>query len=108
MSLSAQRGRCRTSRLQDFRVQEYRLPSPPSFKCTVLRESLCRQSKYSLRNTKEKGGIVGNLCISLGKNEGYVKDTASMCEVLTDIQLGTIQSYSRMGAMEYNRVNLER
>ncbi len=31
LSLSAQRGRCRTSRLQDCRFQEYRLPSPPLF-----------------------------------------------------------------------------
>ena len=40
LSLTAQRGRCRTSQLQDYRVHEYRLPSPPSFKCNVLRESL--------------------------------------------------------------------
>jgi hypothetical protein len=26
--------------LQDHRVQEYRIPSPPSVKCKVLRESL--------------------------------------------------------------------
>ncbi len=53
--------------MQDYSVQEYRLPSPPSFKCNVLCESLsvdCGQSKYSLRNTREKG-VVGNLCISL-------------------------------------------
>ncbi len=29
LSLSSQRGQCRTTRLQDYRVQEYRLPSPP-------------------------------------------------------------------------------
>jgi hypothetical protein len=40
LSLSAPRRRCRTSQLQDYRIQEYRLPSPPSFKCNVLRESL--------------------------------------------------------------------
>jgi hypothetical protein len=38
-------GRCRTSRLQDYRVQEYRLPSPPSLKCSVLRESLFLDSQ---------------------------------------------------------------
>jgi hypothetical protein len=51
------------ARLQSARV--HRLPSPPSFKCNVLRESLsveCGQSKYSLHNTKEKG-VVGNLWI---------------------------------------------
>jgi hypothetical protein len=51
-------------------LQEYRLPSPFSFKCNVLHESLSvdtGQSKYSLRNNEEKGGrgLVGNLCISL-------------------------------------------
>jgi hypothetical protein len=31
--------------LQDYRVQEYRLPSPPSIKCNVLRESLSEDSQ---------------------------------------------------------------
>ncbi len=31
--------------LQDYRVQEYRLPSPPFFKCIVLRESLSVDSQ---------------------------------------------------------------
>jgi hypothetical protein len=54
-----------TSQLQDYRVQEFRLSSPPSFKCNVLRQSLAvDQSKYSLRNTKEKE-VVGNLYVSL-------------------------------------------
>ena len=49
------------TRIQSTRVQ---LPSPPSFKCNVLRESLSVDSQiYSLRNIKEKG-VVGNLCIS--------------------------------------------
>jgi hypothetical protein len=34
-----------TSRLQDYLVQEYRLPSPPSIKCNVLRESLSEDSQ---------------------------------------------------------------
>jgi hypothetical protein len=46
LSLYAQRGQCRTSWLQDFRVQEFRLPSPPSSKCNVLRESLSVDSQY--------------------------------------------------------------
>ncbi len=51
--------------MQGYRVQEFRLSSPPSFKCNVLRESLSvDQSKYSLRNTKERG-VVGNLYVSL-------------------------------------------
>ncbi len=45
MSLSAPRSRCRTSQLLDYRVQEYRLPSRPSFKCNVLRESLSVDSQ---------------------------------------------------------------
>jgi hypothetical protein len=62
-------GRCRTSRLHDYRVQENRLPSPPSVKCNVLRESLSEDwSKYSMRNTKEMG-VVGNLYIG-----GFIKD----------------------------------
>jgi hypothetical protein len=44
------------ARLQSKRV----LPSPPSVKCHVLLDSLSEQSKYALRNTKEKG-VVGNL-----------------------------------------------
>jgi hypothetical protein len=53
-----------TSQLQDYRVQEYRLPSPPSFKCNVLRESLSGQS----HNTKEKGvvGISLYICMMQG------------------------------------------
>jgi hypothetical protein len=35
----------RTSQLQDYRVQEYRLPFPSSFKCNVLRESLSVDSQ---------------------------------------------------------------
>jgi hypothetical protein len=50
------------ARLQSTRVQT-RLPTP-FFKCNVLRESLCGQSKYSLRNTKEKV-VVCNLYMSL-------------------------------------------
>jgi hypothetical protein len=45
LSLSAKRRRCRTSQLTDYRVQEYRLPSPPSFKSNVLRESLSVESQ---------------------------------------------------------------
>ncbi len=37
--------RCRTSQLQDYRVQEYRLPSSPFFKCNVVRESLSVDSQ---------------------------------------------------------------
>jgi hypothetical protein len=54
-----------TSWLQDYRVQEYSLPSPPSFKCNVLRESLSADNQnIFLRNIKEKG-VVGNLYICL-------------------------------------------
>jgi hypothetical protein len=46
------------------RLAEYKsTDSPPSLKCNVLRESLSVDSKYSLRNTKEKGDV-GNLGIS--------------------------------------------
>ncbi len=31
--------------MQDYRVQEYRLPSPRSYKCDVLRESLSEDSQ---------------------------------------------------------------
>jgi hypothetical protein len=65
LSLSSQRDRCRTLRLHDYRVQEYRLAPHPSIKCKVIRESLSKgKSNYSLSNTKEKE-VVGNLCISL-------------------------------------------
>ncbi len=50
------------TRLQDYRVQEYRLPFPPllnAIKCNVLRESLSVDSRNIRR--------IGNLCISLGR-----------------------------------------
>jgi hypothetical protein len=57
LSLSSQRGRCRTPRLQDYRVQEYRLPSPPSIKRNVLRESLYEDSQIIfLARHKREGG----------------------------------------------------
>jgi hypothetical protein len=50
--------------LQDYRVQEYRLPSPPLLNLMYcLRVSLWTV-KMALRNTKEKG-VVGYICISL-------------------------------------------
>jgi hypothetical protein len=63
-----------TSLLQDYRVQEHRFPSPPSFKCNVLRESLSEDSQNIPCATTKSGGVAGNLCTSLvgvlsGKNE---------------------------------------
>ena len=70
LSLSSQRGRCRTTRLQDYRIQEYRLTSPPYIKCNVLRESLSEDGQnIPLCNTKEKV-VVGNLFISLVEADG--------------------------------------
>ncbi len=67
LSLSSQRGRYRTTRLQAYRVQEYGLPSPPSFKCNVLRKSLFEDCQnIPLRNTKEKG-VVGNLMTNMSR-----------------------------------------
>jgi hypothetical protein len=69
LSLSSQRGRCRTSRLQDYRVQENRLPSPPLLNVRYcVRVSL----RTVLRNTKEKG-VVGNLYRSLGISNNVSK-----------------------------------
>jgi hypothetical protein len=45
VTILTERGQCRTLRLQDYRVQECRLPSPPSIKCDVLRESLSEDSE---------------------------------------------------------------
>ncbi len=45
LSLSAPRHRCRTS---VAKLQKYRLQSPPSFKCNVLRESLSVDSQTIL------------------------------------------------------------
>ncbi len=56
LSLSASRRRCRTSQLQDYTVREYRLPSPPSFKCNVLRESLSVDSQNIPCATLKRGG----------------------------------------------------
>jgi hypothetical protein len=58
-------GRCRTSRLQDHRVQEYRLPSPPSMKCNVLRESLSEESQnIPCATLKRRGSWVISVYIS--------------------------------------------
>ena len=54
MSLSAPRRRSWTSQLQNYRVKEYRLPSPPSYKCNVLRESLSVDSQNIPCETIEK------------------------------------------------------
>jgi hypothetical protein len=61
LALFSQRGRCRTSRLQDYRVQEYRLPSPPSIKCNVLRKNLSEDSQKIPCATLKRRGVVGNL-----------------------------------------------
>jgi hypothetical protein len=51
-------GRCRASRLQDYRV-EYRLTSPPSIKCNVLLESLSEDSQnIPCATLKRKGSWV--------------------------------------------------
>jgi hypothetical protein len=45
--------------VEDYRVQEYRLPSPPPFKCNVLRESLSVDSQNILCATlKRRGSLV--------------------------------------------------
>ncbi len=45
--------------MQDYRVQEYRLPSPPSIKCNVLRESLSEDSQnIPCATLKERGSWV--------------------------------------------------
>jgi hypothetical protein len=49
-------GRCGTSRLQDYIIQEYRLPSPLSFKYNVLRESLFVDSPNIPCATLERRG----------------------------------------------------
>ncbi len=67
LSLSVQRGRSRTHRLQDNRVQEYRLPSPPSFKCNVLRKSLSGQSKYPCATLKRRGSWVISVYLWVGQ-----------------------------------------
>ncbi len=51
--------------MQDYRVQEYRLPSPPSIKCNVPRESLSKNSQNIPCATFKKRGSWGNLYISL-------------------------------------------
>jgi hypothetical protein len=54
----------RTSQLQDHRVKEYRLPSPPLLNAMYCVRIFLWTVKYSLRNTKVKG-VGGNLCIFL-------------------------------------------
>ncbi len=43
-------------RLHDYRVQEYRLPSPLSIKCNVLRESLSEDSQNIPRVARKRRG----------------------------------------------------
>jgi hypothetical protein len=54
LSLSSQRGRCSTLRLPDYRVQEFRLPSP--LLCTVLLESLSVDSQNISWVTLKRSG----------------------------------------------------
>ncbi len=56
LSLSSQKGRCRKTRLQDYGIQEYRLISPPSTKCDVLRESLSEDSQNIPCTTLKRRG----------------------------------------------------
>ena len=42
--------------VEDYKVQEYRLPSPPPFKCNVLRESLSVDSQNILCATLKRRG----------------------------------------------------
>ncbi len=67
LPVSSQRGRYRTTRLQYYGVQEQGIPSPPSFKCNVLRESLSDESQ----NTQCATGFDRNLEVfngGLGRN----------------------------------------
>ncbi len=57
LSLSSQKGQCRTLRLQDYK--EYKStesPLPPSIKCNVLRESLSEDSQNIPCATLESRG----------------------------------------------------
>jgi hypothetical protein len=73
LSLSAPRRRCRTSKLQAYRVQEYRLPTPPSFKCNVLRESLSGDSKITPYATlKRRGSWVISVYLCMNQRERRV------------------------------------
>jgi hypothetical protein len=73
-SLSSQRGRCRTTRLQDYRVREYRLSSPS----TIVNVMYC--VRVSLRTVKiflapyfsEGGRVVDNLYIPLNGQYSYI------------------------------------
>ncbi len=62
LSLSSQRGRCRTARLQDYRVQEYWLPSPLNVMYYV-RVSLRTVKIFLAPHLTER--VVGNLYIYL-------------------------------------------
>jgi hypothetical protein len=66
LSLSSQRVRCRTSQLQDYRVYEYRLPSPPSVTCNELRESLTEDSR-NISCATLKRRVTWVISISLGR-----------------------------------------
>jgi hypothetical protein len=75
--------------LSTYKSTDSPLP-PPSIKCNVLHESLSekkKQSKYSLRNTKEKG-VVDNLYISL-------VHTVPLCQNKIHVLVSRITSYFR-------------
>jgi hypothetical protein len=73
LSLSAQRRRCRTSRLQGYRVQEYRLSSPSYFKCNVLRESLSVDSQ----TLKRRGSWVISVYLCVCRSESVTSRSCS-------------------------------
>ncbi len=77
LSLSSQRGRCRTTLLQDYRVQEYRLPSPPSIKCNVpcVRVSLGTIQNIPCATLKRRGSWVIAIYLSnYFKHLDYLRD----------------------------------
>jgi hypothetical protein len=54
------------------RLQSTRVQTPLSSPLLNVRESLCGQSKYSLRNTKEMG-VVGNTYLCISENTDTIK-----------------------------------
>ncbi len=54
---------------QDYRVQEYRLPSPP---CNVLRESLSEDSQTTMLSCIDPRGVTKRCRLSLLTNSALV------------------------------------
>ncbi len=81
---------------------DYRLPSPPSFKCNVLRENLSVDSQ-NIPCAPLKG-VVGNLCLKVRVSRGFSEAIRNpSCHSRADF---CKQNWSQHCLMKYVRIDI--